>query len=466
MKSKGRTKNYAAGEQTCPVCQEPLAEHETWPGARYWICDSLKCRNVIKNLKTGRYVGHNEHKCEGPGCDNFVPEALYDRHADFLTCCGECWIRRRTKGNNLLTCGCCGQEFRGSVERKPKDGLYFLNSRHYGDYIHEKYLTENCGGFRSVADEYLEGFATLHYRVLGNPSKALAIFFLFLTKEGVTSLEAVTPRTVTQYLSWGQKTGRNVVWAIPFLSTFFKWAIFEGHRKAANPIIPMLHNSHGTWGMPRPLEDTEVDFMWQLLDERGNSRLRLAAAIALESGLRVGEIGRLRLPDVDLKKQSFFVMLPNKGNRERTAFFSDLTVRFYHEWLAERDPECTHNNLLHNTRGNPCTTPTLIQEFHRVLCKIHKGKKVHETGFDSWSTHKLRHTMASNLVSAGADAATIMAAGGWKSYQAMLGYSRVDVDVARRGYDEATKRAKDKKATPSKKTLSLSEFLDRKKKAA
>ena len=75
--------------------------------------------------------------------------------------------------------------------------------------------------------------------------------------------------------------------------------------------------------------------------------------------------------------------------------------------------------------------------------------------------------MASNLVSAGADAATVMAAGGWRTYEAMCGYAKVDEDVARRGYDEATKRARDLKATaPRKKTLSVNEFLDRKRKTA
>ena len=184
----------------------------------------------------------------------------------------------------------------------------------------------------------------------------------------------------------------------------------------------------------------------------------------LSSGLRIGELCRLRLQDINLTKQSLFVGLPNKGNRERNAFFADLTNRFYHEWIKERDPECNHDYLFHNTRGNPCTVPSLIHEFCRVLCKIHKGKKVHETGFDKWSTHKLRHTMASNMVSAGADAATIIGPGGWNSYQAMCGYARVDVDVARRGYDEATKRARNQaRVAPGKKTLSLSEFLDRKR---
>jgi len=62
--------------------------------------------------------------------------------------------------------------------------------------------------------------------------------------------------------------------------------------------------------------------------------------------------------------------------------------------------------------------------------------------------------MASNLVSAGADAATVMAAGGWKTYEAMCGYARVDSEVARRGYEDAMKRIKEAKyQAPRKKAL-------------
>ena len=63
-----------------------------------------------------------------------------------------------------------------------------------GNYLHEKYLTENCGIFRSLVVEYLEGFATLpNYRNQRNSTRSLGPFFLFLTNEGITSLEQVEP---------------------------------------------------------------------------------------------------------------------------------------------------------------------------------------------------------------------------------------------------------------------------------
>lgn len=474
-------RKYKEGEQGCVVCNCPLPAHETWPGARHPFCGSAECSASLKErnpfegknrpglaAQVGLYVEPSEIKCEGPGCNNFISEGRYDRRGDFVVCSGECWMRRRTKGNRLLTCGCgCNQQFLGRAERKPIDGLYFLSSRHYGVYQHNKYLDETCGAFKDLVREYLDGFATLHYRETQTVRSCVGPFFLFIKEKGISSLDEVTPKTVTQYLSWGEKSGRKIARTISFVSTFFKWALAEGHRNGSNPVVSLIHRSRKQWRMPRPLETEQLDFTWDLLKKRGNARLRLAAAIAQEAGLRIGEICRVRMHDVDLKRQRIFVVLPNKANRERHAFFSEQTKQYYAEWLAERNPNCKHDRLLHNTRLDPCTTATLGQEFKRVLCKTYVGKTRNEVGWEKWSTHALRHTMASNLVSAGADAATVMAAGGWRTYEAMCGYARVDAEVARRGYEEAMKRVQQqKRLTPRKKALSLSEFLELKRKKA
>ncbi len=463
-------KKYKAGERACGVCGKPiLKDHETWPGARFPFCGDPDCAAKLKAGKHGRYIGPNEHKCEGPNCDNFVPGGRYDRKADYLTCCGECWVRRRTKGNRILICACgCGQEFLGRAERKPINGLYFLSPEHYGNYLRKQYLVSSAGPFLPIVQEFLDGFAAIHYREGYTLRKSIGPFFEFLQIEGVTSLEDVTPRTVTAYLAWGQKTDRrSVARSTSFVSTFFKWAIASGYRKAGNPVVPLIHGTRQRWRMPRPLEKDQLEFTWKLLCERGNARLRLAAAIAEEAGLRIGEICRLRVEDVDLKQQRLFVRLPNKGNRERYAFFSEKTKRYYDEWMAERDPRGKHDVLLHNTLGNPCLVQQLGKEFSKVLCKTFLGQQVHETGWDKWSTHRFRHTMASNLVTAGADAATVMAAGGWKTYEAMCGYARVDADVARHGYEEAMSRVQQQKEqAPRKKALSPAEFLELKRKKA
>ncbi len=475
-------RKYKDGAQTCVVCAMPLPAHETWPGARHPFCRSANCRASLKRAnplrgkehlgrpaQTGFYIGPDERKCEGPDCNNFIPEGRYDSRADFYVCCGECWLRRRSKGNRLLTCGCgCNQQFLGRAERKPINGLYFLSSKHYGAYQKEQYLVSSTGVFLSIVREFLEGFAASHYGERYTLRHSIGPFFEYLNLQGISSLDDVTSKTITAYLAWGRKNDRrSVAKGVSFVSTFFKWAIASGYRTAANPVVPLIHRTPQKKRMPRPLEPEQLDFMWDLLKKRGNARIRLAAAIAEEAGLRLGEICRLRLQDVDLIRQRLFVRLPNKGKSERYAFFSAKTKQYFAEWTAERDTRCKHDSLLHNTRLNPCTTHSLGAEFKRTLSKTYLGKVRNEEGWDKWSTHALRHTMASNLATAGADANVVMAAGGWRTYEAMCGYTRVDSEVARRGYEEAMKRAREtRQQAPRKKPLSFDEFLDRMRKTA
>jgi integrase/recombinase XerC len=284
-----------------------------------------------------------------------------------------------------------------------------------------------------------------------------------LVEERIVSLQDVTPQTITKFLVEVQKSNRGMATAtISNISTFFNWMIGEGRRKAANPVVGMIHYNRKKQRLPRPYEENELNFIWQLLRERGNSRVRLAAAIAEEAGLRIGEICRLRISDVDMVQQRIAVGLPNKSNRERAGFFSHKTSQYCDEWMRERNPDCGHDFLIYNFYGNPYSPTTLAEALKRVLCKTLRGKRIHETGLDKWSMHRLRHNMATNLVSGGADAATVMAAGGWLDPNSMAGYAKVNEPVTRRGYDEAMRRVQyQKQSVPRTIVLTPAELLMR-----
>lgn len=94
-----------------------------------------------------------------------------------------------------------------------------------------------------------------------------------------------------------------------------------------------------------------------------------------------------------------------------------------------------------------------------AFCKVHEGKHLHDEGLEQWSTHRLRHTMATNLASGGAAVTTIMKAGGWESVSSMLLYTQVDPELARRGYDEAMARPYSREQKPRREVLSPAAFL-------
>jgi hypothetical protein len=63
---------YEAGQRNCPVCNDPLPAHETWPGARYRFCGKPECADVVKTSPAGIYIAQDERRCDGPQCENFL----------------------------------------------------------------------------------------------------------------------------------------------------------------------------------------------------------------------------------------------------------------------------------------------------------------------------------------------------------------------------------------------------------
>ncbi len=433
---------FEAGARNCPICNELLPAHETWPGARYRFCGKPECAEVLQASTTGIYIPANKYRCDGPACENFIPSGLYGKTARILTCSPRCANRREWKGTHTLTCDCgCGLNFLGSKGKNNVSGLVFISQQHRAHYITTKYQSESCGPFLGLVAEYLGGFASRHYRDIRTPRLALCPFFHFLNTIGIRSVGEVSPKTITDFLTWAKQVGfKSPAYNISKISTFFAWLIAEERYKG----------------------EEELELAWQLLVARGDARLRFAAAAALEAGLRISEICHLRLSDVDMKRQTLFVRLPNKSNVERWAFFGDRTKRYYLELLAERDPNRPYDNLLLNNWGQPCKVSSLRYFFNNVLRKNHHGKIVNAVGFEKWSTHRLRHNMATTLFRGGADTHTVMAAGGWASAEAMSKNVLVDIDTARRGYDEALRRlAKAQNSAPSTTILSPAEFLAR-----
>lgn len=464
MTKDGLFEHFGDAERPCPICNDPLPAHITWPGARYRFCGTTECAARVKILKNGRFVDPDSEPCRASNCSKFVPQGRYERGLVCVACSPECYTRCQLDGSIRLTCGCgCGNEVRRASSRNNKTGLVFFSASHRGEYFRSKRLQETCGVFVPLMEEYLRGFAVTRYRDIRTASKSLPRFFLFLNEQGIQSIDDVTPRTISGFISWITATNRKLSTScISTISVFFKWAISVELREGGNPVVGMIHHAPRKKRRPRPYTRRELTTIWELLSQRGNARLRFAAAVAEESGLRISEICRLQLEDIDLASQRLFVRLPNKTMTERWAFFSSKTVHFFHEWMAERDPKTGHNHVITNMIGGPASPQSLHDEFRRTLCKTYHGQTIHEIGLDKWSTHRLRHTMASNLASAGADLATVMAAGGWVTTDSMAGYVEIPVERVRRGYEEAMRISREaKESAPATRVLTPEEVLRR-----
>jgi integrase/recombinase XerC len=466
------TRLYAAGEKACDHCGDPFSEPvETWKGHALLYCGKPDCAIAARSRVNGRYVSNTEIKCHMLGCDKFIPEGSYGRRTKHWVCSVECWHKLRYEifgGKVPFICAWCGKATTGQITHG-KSGNNFCDQDCAGAYRAEEYL-KTAGIYRPLYEIYFDAYVKEIYRgkSLQTHRHAVVRHLSFLVEIGITSLEDVTPMTISAYGKWGRDHGSpNLLARCSHIKAFYDWLRGQGLRIAANPVITSMHAKRKPKTLPRPNSDEQLEFIWSLLYRRGNSRLRGEAGIAQESGMRLGEICNIRMSDVDLNGYRIFVRLPNKTMTERYAFIGEKTKELINAWMQDRDPNCGHDFLFHNKEGNPCKNLQMLLEFVNVLCKSLRGKKFHDEGLDSWSIHKMRHTMASRLAHAGADYSTIMGAGGWTTFGAMTGYAAVDPEDSQRGYQEAMDRFHETtKLPPQTITLTLEQYLERAGKTA
>lgn len=125
------------------------------------------------------------------------------------------------------------------------------------------------------------------------------------------------------------------------------------------------------------------------------------------AGLRVGEVVRLRLEDVEMNgRGGWLTVRAGKGNKTRRVPLNGEVRQALKAWLDER-PEGEEPTLFLSRSGRPLAerdVQRMVAEYARIA------------GVDA-SPHTLRHTFATRAIEKGVDVATLAA---------ILGHSRLE----------------------------------------
>jgi integrase/recombinase XerC len=451
LKHKDLIRSFSNGEAHCMLCGVPLPTHDTWPGKRTHTCEGLACvddldvlSSRLKTLVPGSaLVRPNAEICCGPKCGRLVAAGIYGSRWEERCCSADCWYRKDANPTAVYVCACgCGRTFRGNRSASRRRGTAFFNFNHRSRFLLEANISA-CGDLANVVREFLNTFVPSHYRNSKNAQSCIFPFFKWCAKNGIKQLLEIRPKTITKYLSSCRQSGRKTPhYRVSALATFFSWAIAEERYLFGNPVVNLIHAQRRSSPAPRPLADGELVLMWNRLEMKNDPRLLFAASIAEESGLRIGEVCNLRLSDVDVAGQQVFVRLPNKSNKERYSLFGTRTAGYFRRVLSVRPNNLKHDHLLWNAVAAPMQISSLRRSLRLALCKTYQGKVANEVGFDRWSTHRLRHNMATSMRRGGADVAALMAIGGWQSMDAAGAYIEITGDDSKREYEAAMERAR------------------------
>jgi len=247
----------------------------------------------------------------------------------------------------------------------------------------------------------------------------------FLSWAEISKPEQITKEVVRKYRLWlnrlvnprdnGELKKNTQNYHIIALRSFLKYLAKRDVKTLASEKIELakVPDRQITF-----LEDDDLERLLAApLEVKNPKIIKLRDKAILEllfsTGLRVSELTSLKIDDINLKKDEFSIR--GKGSKIRIAFLSETAKKCINEYLAARRDTAPYLFVPHDKAkpgreiDDKGLTPRSIQ---RMVNKYSKAagitKKV--------TTHTLRHSFATDLLTSGADI---------RSVQSMLGHSSI-----------------------------------------
>ncbi len=179
------------------------------------------------------------------------------------------------------------------------------------------------------------------------------------------------------------------------LRVFYDYLRYEERVVLTNP-VKRNHRLRVPKPLPRSLRDQEVERLFGVI--KGKRDIAIFK-LMLRCGLRVEEVSNLSLGDIDLKRRRILVQ-QGKGGKDRVVYISDDAHDALIAYLKFRSHHRVKKVFLVEKgtyKGKPISVRGIQKRIEYYAKKT--GLKV--------SCHRLRHTMATQLLNAEAEVETI-----------------------------------------------------------
>ncbi len=245
----------------------------------------------------------------------------------------------------------------------------------------------------------------------------------FAEEQGVTDPKGLDLGTVTGWLSTLAREGlgaRSAARHLSALRGLCKFLLREGLME--NDPTSLTARPRLGRRLPRALGEAELLRLLETPDVTTLRGLRDRAmlSVAYAAGLRVSELVRLELGDVDFKRG--VVMALGKGGKRRLVPLGEVSLAHLEEYLAARaaDDEARAKkpkakraaargeHVFRSPRGGPLTR----QGFWKIIGQVARAAGLRGGAHP----HQLRHSFATHLLRGGADL---------RSVQTLLGHAHV-----------------------------------------
>ena len=219
------------------------------------------------------------------------------------------------------------------------------------------------------------------------------------------------PKTINSYLNG--------------IRRFYDYLKFEERINIVNP-VKHDHQQILPKPLPRFLKEQEIKTLFSHITNKRDIAMFM---LMLRCGLRVGEVANLTFQVIDFERKSIIV-LNGKFRRDRIVYMSDDTIDALHTYIKIRPSSRTRNVFLVQSgfyRGKSISIRGIEKRIERYA---------KETGL-LISCHRLRHTMATQLLNADAMLTTVQELMGHGCILSTQRYAKVSSTKVRRDYFKA-----------------------------
>jgi site-specific recombinase XerD len=259
-----------------------------------------------------------------------------------------------------------------------------------------------------------------------NYGRDLRLFFAPLTK----SLRAVSWRDVEhciQQQHQAQLAATTINRRLHALKHFFEYLVMERQTLTSNPVKPSHFLRQGR-PLPKQLSQEHVRALFAQITHPMDHALFV---LMLRCGLRVSEVARLRLSDLDWEQQSLRIE-QGKGRKDRVVYVSPDALAALRACLPARPAAVPGGLLFWNQKRAQCALSAKgIQKKMERYVKA-AGLKA--------SCHSLRHTFASNLLEEGAEVISIKELLGHASMGASERYAKLSNQRVKQVYQQTMRK--------------------------
>ena len=170
------------------------------------------------------------------------------------------------------------------------------------------------------------------------------------------------------------------------IASFYTYLI-GNDRPLISPVLPKRHYLKEPQRLPRPVNEKDLrQFFGAIQDVRD----RAMCTLMLRCGLRIGEVSALQMSDLYVGDLPPRMIIRGKGSRERTVYLSPEAVCDLNRWLEHR-PKVHSGHVFLSYQHKKISTTSISNRI----------KRLRELSDVSLTAHRLRHTFADNLLSAG-----------------------------------------------------------------